>query len=505
MQELSNFFSGCRAPIKIYSKQKQEYVTVSCGTCPDCINRKLSNYNLRSYQESLNCNHITFITLTYNYANMPVVKVEYNEKEDYLSYIDYTARRLHPRNKKSIIKKSCNYGKQIAKIHHPNMSLFRLFYQKKYKKSRIFKEKPYPHLYYLCKEDLQKFIKRLRFYFMQDFNQSFRYFAVGEYTPQHFQPHYHIILYHSCRGAISKLSELVNKCWQYGRTDTQPAYAGRCAGSYLSGYLNSYLKLPYFLSSSQIKPFTVHSKFLGVQNVYAISSAIYSFDRYPFEVINYKADDIDISINLAGKDKHYFFPKCYNYELQTIQGRLRLYSLYDTLSKQYKTTNPSEIIKAIFYRKDVITHMSTLLHLLEIPYDLFHYSKNRFDDLIYSIRHPEVGFKHSLSTSYSRLYNTLLIGKKVYNMCAHLNISMYDFVRKVDKFYNQFSQWKLSEQSKLCEEYNTKVDFDYISPIFNFDYSNKYIKGIHTYKDWQYQQKIKHKELNDANNIFCFT
>lgn len=340
---------------------------------------------------------------------------------------------------------------------------------------------------------------------MRDFNQTFRYFAVGEYTPKHFQPHYHIILYHSCREAIFELSKLVNKCWQFGRTDTQPAFAGKCAGSYLSGYLNSYLKLPYFLSSPQIKPFSVHSKFLGVQNIYDISSAIYSFDRYPFEVINYKVDNVDISINLAGKDKYYFFPKCYNYELQTLQSRLRLYSLFETYSKQYNTTNPSAIVKAIFYRKDVTTHMSTLRNILEIPYNLFHYTKAKYDDLIYSIQHPEEGFKHPLSACYYRLYNTLLIGKKVLNVCRDHNISIYNFVRKVENFYKQFEFWKLGEQSKICEEFNTKVDSDYISSVFNYDYSHPYIKGVITYNDWRYDKKIKHKELNDANNIFCFT
>ena len=49
---------------------------------------------------------------------------------------------------------------------------------------------------YLRKTDLQLFFKRLRYYVSKQCpSEKVRYFAVGEYGPVHFRPHYHILLF----------------------------------------------------------------------------------------------------------------------------------------------------------------------------------------------------------------------------------------------------------------------------------------------------------------------
>ena len=55
------------------------------------------------------------------------------------------------------------------------------------KKCRLFGDIPY-----LRKRDLQLFIKNLRSYLPE---YEIRYFASGEYGPETFRPHFHLLLY----------------------------------------------------------------------------------------------------------------------------------------------------------------------------------------------------------------------------------------------------------------------------------------------------------------------
>ena len=49
---------------------------------------------------------------------------------------------------------------------------------------------------YLRKTDLQLFLKRLRYYVTKRLpKEKVRYYAVGEYGPVHFRPHYHLLLF----------------------------------------------------------------------------------------------------------------------------------------------------------------------------------------------------------------------------------------------------------------------------------------------------------------------
>ena len=63
--------------------------------------------------------------------------------------------------------------------------------------------------YNVCKEDVQKFIKRLRHRL-----PPFTYYLVSEYGPTTFRPHYHIILVCDCE--YETCMEEVEKAWQQG-------------------------------------------------------------------------------------------------------------------------------------------------------------------------------------------------------------------------------------------------------------------------------------------------
>ena len=82
----------------------------------------------------------------------------------------------------------------------------------------------FPNLFStLCKVDLQKFMKRLRF----NTGQNIRYYAAGEYGSSSYRPHYHLIIFglnltdlkilkSNFQGELYYTSETISKAWPFG-------------------------------------------------------------------------------------------------------------------------------------------------------------------------------------------------------------------------------------------------------------------------------------------------
>lgn len=517
--ELNKYLCRCRHPRVINNKHGVPVVS-SCGKCVDCKNRILSLYTQKAVRESQKAKHVYFITLTYNDECAPEVRVFHNRKTKSIYYIDNLARPLHPRVNNSVIRNSNTFGDVLHSIDTDRCSykLFQKFMNKSYKKSNIYKQRNYPYLYVLRKKDLQDFIKRLRFQIREKFNAEIRYFAVGEYGPKHFRPHYHVILYFDDSRLTKKLRDIVDKCWQYGITDTQPSRCGKGCASYLASYLNSFTHLPYFLNGKQISPFCLHSQYLGVQDIKNISPFVYSLDRYPFELFNITINSTVYSISLQSEIKSLFFPRCYSYELQSKEARRYLYFCYLIFSEKSKESEISKLIKYIYTNPGDL-QVFILKKLLDINFNEFCGSSSLFTQnckLLNTKSHD------TFITYYNRIYNCLLTSRKVFELLPNFlpgEVSVlykfYEFVDKIDDFYYQLNQHKLKQQYEVIEDYLTRVNpdadnLDIFFPVSDihdiYDYlyeEDLLIKQFNVIKDYEYKSKIKHKELNDENEIFA--
>lgn len=515
--ELISFISNCRNP-RILSKDGREFMT-SCGCCPDCFSRKASKYNVLVNEEAKSSKYLFFVTLTYNYANAPVMKLNYYKDSKLIKGTDITIRRKHPRlGKKSKLVKSSSYGQVIHTIdtsENFDWSVYRQFMKKKEKKSKIFKQRNYDYLYYLNKEDLQKFLKRLRFHCRKECDASFRYFAVGEYSPEHFLPHYHILLFFDSDELSEKCKDLVTQSWEYGINDTEPARDFAQSASYLASYLNSFIKLPRFLNGKQIAPFNLHSRYLGIQNIKSLLSFIYETQRYSFEPIDYNVNGTIFKLSLSSPIKSYFFPRCYNYELQSPSSRYFLYTAFARYSKDLGTNSIRDIIKHIYTRKSIYNTFDLFLSLLGI----------KPSDFIGSIVRYGIELEQERSlfiTYFNRIYTALLTSRR---FCEHSTympdanfyhqeeLVFIHFMDKIDNFYYQLEQYKLRNQLLFVSEYKECFgeDFD-LSIFYPLNYSedeyrdiygnSSVINIINIGKDLIYKDKVKHKHINDANEIF---
>ena len=88
----------------------------------------------------------------------------------------------------------------------------------------------------------KELIKRLRRHLDQYTNEKISFYAVGEYGPVHFRPHFHILLFFNSQEIVDVLRECHNKSWKFGRSDIQCSNGG-CA-SYVASYVNSLASAP---------------------------------------------------------------------------------------------------------------------------------------------------------------------------------------------------------------------------------------------------------------------
>nr|DAL65871.1 MAG TPA_asm: Replication associated protein [Microviridae sp.] len=92
--------------------------------------------------------------------------------------------------------------------------------------------------------DVQNYIKRLRKHLETALGsyETLHFYAVGEYGPVHFRPHYHILLFTNSKEISEVLRQCHYKSWKLGRSDFQTSRGG--ASSYVASYVNSLSSAP---------------------------------------------------------------------------------------------------------------------------------------------------------------------------------------------------------------------------------------------------------------------
>ena len=76
--------------------------------------------------------------------------------------------------------------------------------------------------------DVQNYIKRLRKHLFSRLGtyETLHFYAVGEYGPVHFRPHFHILLFSNSKEVAEVLRQCHDKSWKLGRSDFQIARGG---------------------------------------------------------------------------------------------------------------------------------------------------------------------------------------------------------------------------------------------------------------------------------------
>ena len=180
-------------------------IAYTCGTCPACRKQKKAEWVLRCHHELLynNCK-ATYATLTYDYTHL--------------------------------------------------------------KKTALKPENDFDKLGTLCRDDLYKFLKRLRLRYP---GKKLRYFACGEYGTKRWRPHYHILIFGL---NPDECSSEITQCWSHGYVDISLKPVSDKVSAYIVGYVTKKMdeefptrakRTEYYTSNNREAPFLSFSKGLG--------------------------------------------------------------------------------------------------------------------------------------------------------------------------------------------------------------------------------------------------
>lgn len=255
-KELQNkLLTRCQNPRTIVNKYTHEPVVVPCGSCPSCLLRRsgIQTNLLTSY--SAQFRYAYFVTLTYAPCFLPTLEVSIVEActDDIadvscvpnIDNLDDSDPNTYLFGFRSIPR--------TASVKIKDSTVVRTFKDPEVKFTYPMKSKDLLSILgkinhnipnripYVCNRDLDLFLKRLRSYYP---DEKLRYYAVSEYGPSSFRPHWHLLLLSNSERFSETICENVSKAWSYGRCDT--SLSRGYAALYVASYLNSYVCLPDF-------------------------------------------------------------------------------------------------------------------------------------------------------------------------------------------------------------------------------------------------------------------
>ena len=269
---ITNRYSGAR-------------IAVDCGQCDYCIHKRAQKASMRVKAAGSAFKYSYFVTLTYDNEHLPLFncKVLRSEYEDvvgisgdihfgheYHSFIpvseyqcDDNASLCHiffeqvqgtvpfDREIKEYVPVKDNWFLSMDAIRsfiYKSQSVDNALYPvaEQYGLDNLI-----PFLNYV---DVQNYIKRLRKHLSKFTNEKISFYAVGEYGPVHFRPHFHLLLFSNSKAVSEVLRQCHDKSWKLGRSDFQVARGG--AASYVSSYINSLSAAPLLYRSCRaFKPY----------------------------------------------------------------------------------------------------------------------------------------------------------------------------------------------------------------------------------------------------------
>jgi hypothetical protein len=271
----------CQHRSFITNKYTGARIAVDCGQCDYCIHKKAKKASMRVKTAGSAFKYSYFVTLTYDNEHVPLFKCEVlddvyddvlNESGDI--HFGYEKHSFIP-----VSEYSCADSSQLRHIFFTQIQGTVPFNRtsSKYEevkdnwflsmdaiRSFIAKTKtgsPYgengmlsdryganliPFLNYV---DVQNYIKRLRKHLFQSLGsyETLHFYAVGEYGPVHFRPHYHLLLFTNSDEVAQVLRHCHDKSWKLGRSDFQRSAGGAC--SYVASYVNSLCSAPLLYRS----------------------------------------------------------------------------------------------------------------------------------------------------------------------------------------------------------------------------------------------------------------
>lgn len=279
--ELLKAAAHCQHRSFITNRYTGRRIAVDCGQCDYCIYKRAQKASMRVKTAGSAFKYSYFVTLTYDNEHVPLMNCEVlcSEYEDALSILGDKVFGYEQHSYIPVSEYNCSDLSRLRHIfftqvqgtvpynressqYEPvkdnwflSMDAIRSFiaktksatpYGKEGELSSRYGDNLIPYLNYV---DVQNYIKRLRKHLKTALGsyETLHFYAVGEYGPVHFRPHYHILLFTDSKEISKVLRQCHDKSWKLGRSDFQIARGG--ASSYVASYINSLSSAPLLYRS----------------------------------------------------------------------------------------------------------------------------------------------------------------------------------------------------------------------------------------------------------------
>jgi len=445
-------FVNCCSPCRIINKYTHDVMVVPCGKCSACLNHKADMLTQKVECEETKHKYAMFVTLTYDNQNVPRIyqsfenpNVLVDENGDFLTY--YSGNDLE---------------RLLSKVEDCS-------------------------LHVLNKKHLQDFIKRFRYYVSNYTNEKIRYYACGEYGPQHFRPHYHILFFFDTEQTLSIFGQALHKAWKYGFVNW--SLSRHSTSSYCARYTTGSMYLPKIYKILSCEPFNCHSAFLGLGVFESSRQILYQCDTET--VVQQLVPIFGASKSVRPWRSYFdvFYPKAVGFATLNDREVLQAYDLFKFCVGKYGCGQTLRDYARLLSRDISDGRFRWLCNMLHWPctrYNAFQLQK--FENVIY--RNLLISVRFNRCVGFSGDYEVRM-----------------KFVKFLRNFYADIDLLNLGNMYRLQDELlNEDVNFD-IEAFYNTENSLNLLFSSDIYKNfvcsqsWRYSEAMKHKKQNDLNKL----
>lgn len=533
------YFISCNHPVKVTTRKGDIYVP--CHKCVQCqLTRKSIDTLNIDLESQYNSKYQDFLTLTYKDSCLPYLDFNYLDIQDdgfvdfssslgYLNSFRFSYDATH--------KMPCvpiRFGDRKKKMFNPRTGKYyfvpdsyynKAFYSSFYniysvKDIALYNERvdkyfeKYPSrsrgvrqsgiVPILWKEDLQRFIDRLRLYFKREYGPSarFKYFAVGEYGTESLRPHWHILLFHSSDAIhrtitssdCDNYNQDISEVWSYGNIYSE-ATDGHIS-DYLSGYVNCHSVLPEVLSPYPQRKFK--SILFGEVRPLSFVASCLKEKRFKelstVSITSKKGIKSDVSVSSALVSR--LLPRYSGYDVKDVR------SSFETLSCAHTVLQSCDL--NIYDDSQLYDFQLYLLKNKFVGISRLDVALRCLQSYCLEIAHPAYLRVNTLNPLYSLFY----AARKLYKLSSLFDMHPFTYLNRIFDYVSWLNYQSLVRHFELLEiDYN--FSYEYYSCISK-DTGTYDLNILRTRSLFQRQQIdaamswdscIKHKQVADSYNV----
>lgn len=407
---------SCYHPKVITNKYTGEEVVARCGKCPACLNARAASWVQRLDNEMLMHKYTFFGTFQYDEQNVPQIVLldEKDRPSKFPAYINYGTGEIYDlADVPDVTPADINYCENTKYLLVPNY------------------------------KDFQNFIKLLRKYIYEKYsNERLRYYAAFEIGPTTFRPHIHSLFFLDSELLAKDFARLCSKCWKYGNVFDLHSVSGS-ASSYVASYVNSFTNLPKIYSHPRIRQKALFSKCPPIGTFTWTEKTLKQlFDSSSYELPLFRKDVSKfVYVPLWRSLQNNLYPKIVGFDRLSHSDRIILYEL----GQRFVETSDSFDYPSLYLKQLNEVNKMYLANFLCRDY-WYNYR------LCFETKLP---YAHS---NYNRLNDDSLkrfisVTSRVVKHCLAWNVSVADYVSKIEKFYEVLEKKQLSDYYYLQDEY----------------------------------------------------